>query len=879
METRGYRVVILSLPLLSCLSACGYKSNQIVLASSISPQASGSAYWTAPTIGSTNELGTVVLPQSGAQAQYLLHPGIYGNGGPLVCTATSWNSAGTRLKITYKSGSAKVNVVVQVTGTNTEVQAQLDADQPLIALVDMGPWDGALNTRPIAVPYYSTNIWYAQRIAQYVNSWLDWHTSHATSLNGTGAQYLRKTDGTLNTMHELLNVVASPNLDDVLPTTGNSPSPYLKKLSGRLVLDVWDLGFSGIEQGLAELGDYGISNCVLIIHNWQHDGYDNALPQHYSANPSLGGASALQAAIAQGNENGCYSAVHENYIDYYPNYPLFTASAVALNSDGTRMIGWLNPTTGIQSFSTKPKWMVTNAETQSPIIHQQYGTTAAFQDVLSAAPISTHGDMDSHSAGAGMLTTWTAANESLWRYERQIHNGPVFGEGGNHWQYSGLLDGVEAQLGTGDTPMNSDASLALFVDFDLLRIHPLQVNHGMGYYERWTAAATALESTTQMDAYRMQEIAFGHAPYLSNGLWSDIWHAFIESNLVTPAATSYGTAHAKMIQYRAKGSWVTPSEAARVGDFTQVQVGYDNGLTVVANASASTLAWDGLSVPQYGWAAKSSTLNAFTALCGATICDYAETPTTVFANARNQADAKVGQAYAAPSVAKITPGTGGSFSITYQWLVYRSPDKQLNYVAFVHFVEDAQAASSNGGIVFQDDHLPSTPTSHWSPRQLVMDGPQTVPIPSSVPDGTYSIRIGLYDAATGQRLQLAGDNDGTARYILGAITISNKGTRVAFTPQPASAADPRLNAAGTVVTFPTIKTDGMISITQKDGQWVLRPFPRFRNFTVLLKTSKFTEPTIVNANGLENSTVIPVSVGPYWQLNLNGSSSYSWPVQ
>ncbi len=146
---------------------------------------------------------------------------------------------------------------------------------------------------------------YAPTISQYLNAWWDWHTSHATTLNGTTAQYLQKTDGTLNTMHELLEVVASPNVDAVLPATENSPSPYLANLAGRLVVDIWDQGFSGIQQNLASLGDYGITNCVVIIHNWQYAGYDNELPQHYPANPSLGGGGALQAAIAQAQRPNC----------------------------------------------------------------------------------------------------------------------------------------------------------------------------------------------------------------------------------------------------------------------------------------------------------------------------------------------------------------------------------------------------------------------------------------------------------------------------------------------------------------------------------------------------------------------------------------------
>jgi hypothetical protein len=487
-------------------------------------------------------------------------------------------------------------------------------------------------------------------------------------------------------------------------------------------------------------------------------------------------------------------------------------------------------------------------------------------------------DLDAKSPGAGMLTAWTQDSQALWAYERQTHKGPELGEGASHWYYSGLLDGVEAQLGTGSFPINSDTSLPLFVDFDLLQIHPLQVNHGMGYYYRWTQSATWSMTTAQTDAYRMQEIAFGHAPFLSEYTWNNVPLAFVESNLVSPVATSYGTAQATSIQYQVNGTWTSSSVAAKSGQFTQVQVGYDNGLTLVANASATPLTWNNVTIPQYGWAAKNTNLLAYTAQCGSTICDYAQTATSIFANSRNQSDAEIGWGYAAPSVAAVKQGSGSSFTITYDWLVYRSPGTQVNYNAFVHFVSDSQASDAAAGVVFQGDHQLSPPTSMWQAGQTVSDGPITVAIPSSVPDGTYSIRIGLYDQVTGQRLLLSGDNDGTLRYIVGYLTISGGGTQVSFTAPPRPPNDPRLNIAGTVVNFGTVQTDGMISITQENGQWVLRPYPRNRNFTVLLNTTNFPTPTIVHAAGISSSTVVPFAEGTYWQLPLNGEKTYSWPA-
>jgi hypothetical protein len=872
--------VVMSGLLLALSIGCSssFTSNSTNPGSSSTTAPISNAYWTAPAIGSVNTLGTVYAPVNGTQTAAVLSPAIKAVAGSLVCAATSWNSAGSALTITYTDSTTTVHVVVQVATTSVGVSAQLDADQAVISSVDMGSWTKGLSTQAVAVPYYTGSVWYAQGLSAFVNGWWDWHSTHATSFSGTAAQYLAKSDGTLNELHELLQVAVSANVDKVLPAPGNQASPYMSELSGRTVLDIWDAGFSGVQQSLADLGDYGITNCVGIVHNWQHAGYDNALPQHYSANADLGGDTEMQALLDQGKTNGCLMALHENYVDYYPNYPSFNPAAVALKSDGSQMLSWLNPTTGIQSLSTKPGWMVTNAQYESPVIHNAFGTTAAYLDVHSAAPISSHGDMDSSSPGAGALTTWMQENEALWAFERKTHDGPVLGEGLDHWYYSGLLDGVEAQLGAGSVSMNLGEAMPLFVDFDLLNIHPLQVNHGMGYYSRWTQAGTSFMTTAQMDAYRMQEIAFGHAPFLGSGTWNDVSRAFVDSNLVPPVATSYGTALASSIQYGVSGAWVSSSVAAQSGQFSQVQVAYSNGLSVVANANATPITWNGLTIPQYGWAAKNSNLLAYTAQCGSTICDYAQTATSLFANARDQSDMEIGWGYAAPSVSAVKQASSNSFSMTFGWQVLRDLGTQINYKVFVHFVNDSEASDASAGIVFQDDFQPSPATTQWQAGQTVTTGPISIAIPSSVPDGTYSIRIGLYDPAAMQRLLLSGNNDGTGRYIVGYLTVSGGGSKVSFAAPVAPANDPRLNASGSVVNFGTVQTDGMISITQEDGQWVLRPFPRYRNFTVLLSSESFHEPTIVQAAGTTTSTVVPVANGSYWQLPLNGSKTYTWPA-
>jgi hypothetical protein len=133
--------------------------------------------------------------------------------------------------------------------------------------------------------------------------------------------------------------------------------------------------------------------------------------------------------------------------------------------------------------------------------------------------------------------------------------------------------------------------------------------------------------------------------------------------------------------------------------------------------------------------------------------------------------------------------------------------------------------------------------------------------------------MGLYDPASGRRLLLAGANDGTERYIIGYLNI-RAGSLVAYFPPAVPASDPRLNAANSVVDFGAIQTDGMVAVTKENSTWMLRPYPRWRNFTVLLSNTKFPEPASVHACDDLSGTVTPINQGGYWQLPLNGAKSY-----
>ena len=105
------------------------------------------------------------------------------------------------------------------------------------------------------------------------------------------------------------------------------------------------------------------------------------------------------------------------------------------------------------------------------------------------------------------------------------------------------------------------------MDFDLLKIHPLQFNHGMGYYERWWAhgpdARRGLLSL--LDQYRMQEVAYGHQGFLGGEAWHDPGLSWLESHLMRPLTARTALANPIAIDYFDGSHWGDTTAGGQVG--------------------------------------------------------------------------------------------------------------------------------------------------------------------------------------------------------------------------------------------------------------------------------------------------------------------------
>ncbi|MBN2023261.1 MAG: hypothetical protein JW809_10770 [Pirellulales bacterium] len=763
-------------------------------------------------------------------------------GGKPVRIAASDNAPSLAVLWAYPAtdGELRVAWTYRIVGKALVVSAR--CDEPAIGRFSLGEPGTVPFRRRIAVPYLPGGVVYLPGENLFMARCLDWTVSHASRCPQGLAIYEPKTDGARNALAETGYVAVSPELGEVLPNVPHPPSPYRELLGPRIMLDIWGHHqgtYQGDAENLRTLKDHGVDHLAIISHVWQRWGYDVKLPDHLPANPAFGGDEGMIAFGRAANACGYVWSLHENYIDLYPDAPSYDPTVRVLLADGSPSKAWYNAGTGVQSFGLKCNRAIQFAQRNAPEIHRRYGTTAAYLDVHTCVPPWHQLDHEAGQPMAAMLLGKVKCDGELFAFMRDAHGGPLFGEGANHVYWAGRCDGVEAQVVGGEDH-------APLLDFDLLKLHAQMVNHGMGYYERWFRRGYEHRwgrdtgTMEQIDKYRAQELAYGHAGFVGADQVDNVQWVVREHHLVHPVQRLYATATPRSIRYEIDGQWVAASAAVTAGNTLRQRVQYNSGLTLWVNWAAEPWHVEGRTLPQWGFLALGPDTEVSTSLHGERIADCARCPEYVFVDARTSIAMPYVRArkQIEPQLKSFKHLGGGKVEVTYEWIVDDTLDG--DYHCFVHGVAPTGAGPDR--IVFQQDHAPPKPTNQWRKGDRIVDGSYTLAWPETLDAAT--LVVGLYKA-NAPRVPLTGVQQGDDRIAIAQCRAERKDGRIADIQAEVVAASAsrdtveadfraRINPPDTWIDFGPVATDGSVMVRREGDRLVLYPYPRGRRFRVSL---------------------------------------------
>jgi hypothetical protein len=282
-----------------------------------------------------------------------------------------------------------------------------------------------------------------------------------------------------------------------------------------------------------------------------------------NASPTQGGDDALRDMVTQVKSLGWLCGLYTNYTDFSPVNPSWDENWLRLDENGNWAPSWF------AAYSVKPMIAWQEQMNYAPEIHQKYGTNHCYCDVHTAVPPFHRVDYDARVPGAAtFLQTFNTYGQILLR-ERQAHKGPVYSEGGNHWWYAGLVDGNYANAfpSLGEQP--------LFVDFDLLKIHPLEMDAGNVSYVFETDMNKAKNHTPLT-------LAYGHICQLTP---YNEFESMKRYYLVQPLQSYYAMETISKIEYWNGNEFLDTSKALVSGANLkrQIKVQYVTGLNVWVN--------------------------------------------------------------------------------------------------------------------------------------------------------------------------------------------------------------------------------------------------------------------------------------------------------
>lgn len=643
---------------------------------------------------------------------------------------------------------------------------------------------------------------------------------------------------------------------------GLKPSGGVEKLAGRFVFDLWGGRYGESARDLQRAFRYGLTDSVVVWHNWQRWGYDYRLPDIFPPNPQLGSAEDFASLAAVCRNHGVLFAPHDNYIDFYPDADGYSYDHIAFTQDGRPVRAWLNEGRRAQSYRWRSDRVRPPLEKNLRLLRDAYSPTAYFIDVWSSIGPYDYWTRDGQFFDRiTSRDTWGEA--FAWIRDLFGDNAPQISESG-HDQLIGWLDGAQTNHLRVDIPPEGAYGWAVWPIrcddaervpwFDAAH-HDRFVLHGAGYASRYAAGQDQRLHGIYSDDYITTEMLTGHPTMVPTPFGRDV---------VRKYWLTHGLMRAVALQRIENVEFVD-------GDIHRQRVNWSNGTTIWVNRGKSDWTVEGHVLPEFGFygrgGSSSADVEAAIERRDGVIVDWSRSGKSLYVNAR-------------PRLLRGLPVTvavesaewkgGRNLEFVFRWEAEQKLPVDLT--PFVHFVD------GRGRIQFQADHELPMPTSQWKENEAVRTTVRVTVPDDLAPGRSVELRAGLFDRPSGRRAPLLGADDGTQRIRLGSLQLEGSRDRlqgIQWSPR-STEADPllaRLNSEGKTISFPGIQTDGACRVSIESGVLHIVPLPEGREFTISLApaTLGWTAPTAkqveaLGEDGAVQQRVPLVSDGREWTV-------------
>ena len=558
---------------------------------------------------------------------------------PLAKGGGVWPAAGAaRTKATFRRiGDSVVADIMAPGGEIEEVRfggIETDEDAELVPVPYYSYKNSGVADRPCVVAVSCGGV------PVFVTATVDWTQSGASepfsAVVGTdrcirangGTRYNTKTDGRRNDVFERFVWTVSTDFASSLPAIPNPVSPW-KHVTGKCAWRAYGAGDRAKDcEYWRKIRRMGIRHVVVNDHEtgWR-DGYESFTFRTDPAPKKGGDKGQYDYARHMIDKLGFWYGPYNNFTDLAPVNRYWHADNVLRQSDGSYRESWA------RCYSPKPLFGVEMCERLAPEIQRKFRFNTAYCDVHTAVTPWSRTDYDWRVPGAGTFSQTFYAYGEIMLIQKRSWNGPVYSEGGTHWMYCGLTDGNYAQDQGYDLVKNP-----WLVDFDLLRLHPLCCNFGVGapymFYGEKNIYGPLWDFT---DPFVACTVAFGHSPFL---IHRNTAYGYF---MLQALAARYTQADASSIRYAdASGALLDTSAAVASGAYrrSQIHVRYSDGTRTVVNGSRDgdwmevRCSGGRLYLPPFGFAGMSKDVCVVNAVKNGRRIAYARGPEYVYLCAR-----------------------------------------------------------------------------------------------------------------------------------------------------------------------------------------------------------------------------------------------------